>query len=260
MIRSTRVALAFGLGLAGVAALVGRSVAQQQDPKVRPAATTSASGPASVSIGTIDMDSVLKNYDKFKVATQTLQAEAMARQQELMKIMSEAKTTQEMYQKLAPGSPDAKKCEDKITMLEGQFEAGRKNAEREFTAKESETMAGIYNEIQKFARYIAQQRGMTFVVKFTDQEAKGSEPNSVMAVMSRTVLYADARVDITSQVTTTLNDAYRKAGGVAPKPDPAPAAANAPRRRLDRCPSRHPCRRRQPPGRQRRPGPELIRR
>ncbi|WP_435016197.1 OmpH family outer membrane protein [Tundrisphaera sp. TA3] len=230
MTRSTRVALVVGLGLVGAAGLVGRSVAQQpqQDPKLRQAATTAPAGPASVSIGTIDMDSVLKNYDKFKVATQTLQAEAMARQNELMKIMAEAKSTQEMYQKLTPGSPDAKKCEDKITMLEGQFEAGRKNAEREFTQKESETMAGIYNEIQKFARYIAQQRGMTFVIKFTDQEAKGSEPNSVMAVMSRTVLYADARVDITAQVTNTLNEAYRKAGGVAPKPEPAAAGAAAP--------------------------------
>src|SRR3954470_3898479 len=112
MIRSTRVALAVGLGLAGVAGLGGRSGRHQPDPKVSRTANAAPAGPAAVSIGTIDMDSVLKNYDKFKVATQTLQAEAMARQGELMKIMGEAKQTQEMYAKLAPGSLDAKKAEE----------------------------------------------------------------------------------------------------------------------------------------------------
>jgi hypothetical protein len=38
-----------------------------------------------------------------------------------------------------------------------------------------------------------------------------------MNEMSKTVLYADPRTDITEAVILNLNDRYKKAGGVAPK-------------------------------------------
>ena len=235
MLRSTRATLTVGLCLLGAAGLVGRSFGQgqAQDSKVRPAgaaATSNNAAPAAaaplgpVSIGSIDMDSVLKNYDKFKVATETLRAEALTRHNELMKIATEAKQQQELLGRMGPGTPDAKKCEDKITKLKAEFEAGRENAEREFTQKEAETMATIYNEIQRYAKWVAQRKNMTFVVKYTDQPASGSEPNSVMAAMSRTLLYADPRVDITNEVTAYLNQAYKASGGQPPKPAAAPAS------------------------------------
>jgi Skp family chaperone for outer membrane proteins len=238
MLRSTRATLTVGLCLVGVAGLVGRSFGQgPADSKVRPtgaAATSNNAAPAAapaplgpLSIGSIDMDSVLKNYDKFKVATETLRAEALTRHNDLMKIATEAKQQTEQLQRMGPGTPDAKKCEDKITQLKAQFEAGRENAEREFTQKEAETMATIYNEIQLYAKWVAKNKNMSFVVKYSEQAASGSEPNSVMAAMSRTILYADPRVDITRDVTYYLNEAYKASGGQPPKAT-APAAATAP--------------------------------
>ncbi len=229
MLRSTRAAVAVGLCLVGVAGLVSRSLGQQQDAKVRPAASNPApaAAPAAVSIGSIDMDGVLKNYDKFKVATETLRSEALARHNDLMKLATEAKQQQETLVRLTPGSLDAKKCEDKITQLKAQFEAGRENAEREFTQKEAETMATIYNEVAEMARGVANQRGMTFIVKYSDQKVAGTDPNSVMAAMSRTILYADARVDITNDTVRFLNYKYKASGGQPPKAT-APAGAAAP--------------------------------
>jgi len=229
MLRPNRATLSVGLCLVGVAGLVGPSFGQNpaRDAKVSPAAANNNAAPASpgpVTIGSIDMDSVLKNYDKFKVATENLRAEALTRHNDLMKIATEAKQQQELLQRLGPGTPDAKKCEDKITQLKAQFEAGRENAEREFTQKEAETMATIYNEIQAMAKRVAKQRKMTFVVKYTDQAASGGEPNSVMAAMSRTILYADPTVDITRDVSHWLNQSYKVSGGPAPKAA-APAAA-----------------------------------
>ena len=54
----------------------------------------------------------------------------------------------------------------------------------------------------------------------------GSDPNSVMAAMARTVVYADARNDITKDVVYNLNRNYKAAGGTVPKPaasTPAPS-------------------------------------
>jgi Skp family chaperone for outer membrane proteins len=224
MLRLTRATLAMGLCLVGVAGLVGRSFGQQ-DAKVRPASNPAPAADASAamippkpaSIGSIDIDRVLKDYDRFKVANETIRAEALERHNSLMKLATEAKQEQEKYQRMTPGSPDAKKCEDRITQLKAQFEAGRENAEREFTQKEAETMATIYNEVAIMAKGVAKQHGMAFVVKYSDQPASGSEPNSVVAAMSRTILYADPSVDITPEVIKWLNYKYKASGGQAPK-------------------------------------------
>jgi outer membrane protein len=244
MLRSTRATLVVGLCLTGVAGLVSRSFGQNQGQAPRPEAQKTdvqaktasvAPTPKPVSIGSIDMDKVLKDYDKFKVANESIRAEALDRHNSLMKLATEAKQEQEKHQRMTPGSPDAKKCEDRLTQLKAQFEAGRENAEREFTQKEAETMATIYNEVATMARGVAQQRGMAFVVKYSDQPASGSEPNSVVAAMSRTILFADPSVDITGDVTKWLNYRYKASGGPAPKnntvtlPGTQGAPANAPR-------------------------------
>lgn len=244
MFRPTRETLAMGLCLVGVAGLVSPSFGQQGDAKVRtasnptPAASVAAPAPKSNAIGSIDMEKVLKDYDKFKVANENIRAEALNRHNSLMAIATDAKKEQELYGRLTPGSPDAKKCEDKITQLKAQFEAGRENAEREFTQKEAETMATIYNEIAAMTRGVATQRGMAFVVKYSDTPASGSEPNSVMAAMGRTILFADPSVDISADVLKWLNYRYKASGGPAPKnlpvnlpgtpPSMAPGGVQAP--------------------------------
>ena len=227
MFRPTRATLAMGLCLVGVAGLVAPSFGQQGDAKVRPVSNPSATpaqaaaaAPKAPSIGSIDIEKVLRDYDKFKVANENIRAEALTRHNSIMAIATEAKKEQELYGRLTPGSPDAKKCEDKITRLKAQFEADRENAEREFTGKEAETMATIYNEITAMTKGLANQRGMAFVVKYSDTPAAGSEPNSVMAAMGRTILFADPSVDITPTVIYWLNKRYKETGGPAPKNNP----------------------------------------
>ena len=158
MLRSTRATLAVGLCFVGVGGLVSRSFGQQaKDGQVRPVANPSTAAPAAAApkpttIGSIDMDKVLKDYDKFKFANESIRTEALDRHNSLMKIATEAKQEQEKLQRMVPGSAEAQKCEAKMTQLKAQFEAGRENAEREFTQKEAETMAAIYNEIATMAR------------------------------------------------------------------------------------------------------------
>ena len=233
MLRSTRAALALGLGCVGVAGLVGQSIAQQDAGVRRVAAAnagTTAAAPSAmpaVSIGTLDVEGVFRAYDKVAVRGEDLNAEVMLRYNELSKLANEGKMEQEKHERIVPGSPDAKKCEDRMVQLQAQIEAGRKNAEREFTQKETETMASIYNEVSDMTARVAQKHAMTFVVKFNDGKIQSSEPNSAMSQMSKTFIYADPRVDLTKEVIAYLNQAYKVSGGRAPKPQPAAGAAGA---------------------------------
>jgi Skp family chaperone for outer membrane proteins len=221
MVISWRAVVAMGLSAVGLGLLVAPSPAQQQqDGAVRRTAspsTATPSAPVPPVIGTIDMDAVFKNYEKVKVSSEEFKAAALSRKGDLQKIQAEAAQEAEMLAKLTPGTEDFKKHENKVTELKARFEAGREQAERDFAGREAEAMATLYKEVQAMVARVAQWKKMTYIVKVSNQPISGSNPNSVMAAMANTMVYADARNDITNDVVFNLNRMYKATGGTPPK-------------------------------------------
>jgi Skp family chaperone for outer membrane proteins len=240
MVASSRGILAIGLSLAGLAYLVAPTLGQgpQQDGSVRKAAAPAqaAAPPAPIApvIGTVDIDLVFKSYEKVKVSNKEFQAALMARKNQLMQIMAEAQEEATQLSKLAPGTEDYKKHENKVTELKAKHEAGREQAEREFAQRQAEAMATLYKEIQEMVKKIAQWRQMNYVVKVSNSPITGTDPNSVMAAISSTLVYADTRNDITNDVIYNLNRFYkatavptaRPAGGATAPTTPAQGNGN----------------------------------
>jgi Skp family chaperone for outer membrane proteins len=230
MVVSSRGILAIGVTLAGLALLVGPGLGQgqTQDGTIRktanPAAAASPPSPIAPVIGTVDLELVFKSYEKVKVSNKEYSAALLARKNELMKIMSEAQEETQMLAKLAPNSEDYKKHENRVTELKARHEAGREQAEREFQLRQAEVMATLYKEIQEMVKKIAQWRKMNYVVKVSTQPITGADPNSVMAAMSSTLVYADPRNDITNDVIFNLNRFYKATAGPAAKPAGGAAA------------------------------------
>ena len=170
----------------------------------------------------------------------------MARKNDLMKILSEAQSEAEMLAKLAPGTEDYRKHENKVTELKARHEAGREQAEREFTQRQAEMMATLYKEVQAMVSKVAEWRKMNYIVKISNQPVSGANPNSVMAAISSTIVYADPPNDITNDVTHNLNLFYKRPR-VLPRPrgrgDPAAGIPGAARRSRVRTiePSRSAC-------------------
>ncbi|MFI5461240.1 MAG: OmpH family outer membrane protein [Isosphaerales bacterium] len=232
MVLSTRGILAIGLGVTGLAFLVGPSLGQLQDGTVRKAAgqTAGAMPPAAIApvIGTIDIDSVFKNYEKFKVASKDFNTAMLARKNELMKLMSEAQEEAQMLQKLRPGTEDFTKHENRVTELKARHEAGREQAQREFALRDAENVATIYKEVQAMVVRIAHWRKMNYVVKISNQPIAGTDPNSVMNAIQNTIVYADPANDITNDVIYNLNRVYTATSGPAPKTTNGAAPASRP--------------------------------
>ena len=230
MVPSSRGTLAIGLSLAGLAYLVAPTLGQgqQQDSLVRKTASPSTgSPPAPIApvIGTVDIELVFKSYEKVKVSNKEYSAALLARKNELMRIMSEAQEEAQQLSKLAPGTADYKKHEDRVAELKARHEAGREQAEREFAQRQAEAMGTLYKEIQEMVKKIAQWRKMNYVVKVSNQPITGSDPNSVMAAISSTLVYADTRNDITNYVIFNLNRFYKATAVPTAKPA---AGATAP--------------------------------
>ena len=230
MVVFSRAVVSVGLALAGVACLIGSPIVAQ-DPSVKKASGTGAAAkptaPAPAIFGTIDIEAVFNAYDKVKSQKEEFKAAAVVKHNELLKIKTDAEQIGAALQKLNPSSIDAKKYQDQLTELSAKLEAGRASAEREFTARETEMLATLYKEVQAMVARVAEYKGMTYVVQVSNAPIAGSDPNSVMAAMARTVVYADNRNDITKDVVFNLNRNYKAAGGVVPKATSAPGAAPA---------------------------------
>jgi Skp family chaperone for outer membrane proteins len=238
MVLSSRLIVAAGLGVVG-AGLLSAPIQGQQDAAVRKTSTGSSqfkAGTAPV-IGTIDLDSVFKSYEKVKYANEEFQAAMVAKKGELMKIQNEMAQEAEVLQRYAPGQEEYKKQEYKLTELKARLQATQEQAEREFQNREAEAMASLYNEVTEVAKRIAQARRMTYVMKVTGQAPNGTNPQSVMAAMANPMVYFDPVNDITQDVIHNLNRVYKDSGGPISKgvaagapgsPAAAPGAAAAP--------------------------------
>ena len=235
MVLSTRGFLAIGLGLVGALLSGSRSVARPAGRGVRKTAGPGPGGaqaapaaPIPPMIGTVDMDAVFKGYEKFKVTNKEFQAAVLGRQNELMKIKSEGDEEAQMLAKLTPGTEDFKKHEDKVTELKARLAAGREQAQREFQPRESENVATIYKEVQLMVTAWAQYRKMNYVVRVTNMQPTGADPNSVMAALQNTMVYFDPRNDITNDVIYNLNRRYKAAAAAPRRVMPRQEAAHRP--------------------------------
>ena len=227
-------ALLVCLGMANVAsaqqAAADRGVQRTASNTGGTAAATS-NGPTPglpAVIGTIDMDSVFKNYEKVKVSSDDIAAKAMAKQNELQKLVADMKTLAEKQASLSPSSPEFKKLDQQLTQMKITGEAAQESARKELAQVEAEALSALYREIQSMTARVAAWRGMNYVVKVSNEQPSAADPQAVMAILSRTVVYSDPRNDITQQVVQFLNQEYRKVAAAQPRPATGAAATAAP--------------------------------
>ena len=226
MPKSSHVALAVGLGLVCLIALA-RPSHGQDEPAKAPAQAPPAP-PAPTRIGCIDMERVFKEYKRFKVTTEQFKADLTAKQGELTKLQSEMRRIAGELESLNPSGNDYKAKEAEITRLKVEHEAQREQAQAEFARRESEALAKIYQDVQQMTAAVARSKKMTYVVKVSSEPITGSDPNSVMAAMARSVVFYDPAMDITNDVVYYLNQQYDKSGAAQPKADPAARPTAAP--------------------------------
>lgn len=219
---SSHASLGIGLTLAVVVLAVPPLSVQAQGPNGSPAAAQSRPASGALRIGAIDMEKVFKEYKKVEFTSEQLKADAQSRQAELAKLLSEMQQLGKEMEGLAPGSNDFAAKESQITRLRAQLEAEREQAQADFARREADALAQIYREVQDASAAVAKANNMQYIVKISNEPVVGTDPNSVMAAMARSVIYSDPGLDITAVVIKFLNQRYDASGGT---PAPADAAA-----------------------------------
>ena len=232
MPKSTRIVAVAGLALAGLAALVARQ-ATGQDREVQ---RTASSAPAPAAkftapiIGCIDISAVLEGYKKVEFLQQQTQTEALQLKAELDRLMSQGQQTMQEMEKLTPSSEEFRAAETKVIELRAKIEAGKEQAQRDIAMKQAQAYETVYKEIQQVVKGLAERNGLTYVVQISNDPVTSENPDSVLAALSRTIVYSDRSApDLTQSVINYLNSNYEKtnpAAAATPGPAPAPAPAN----------------------------------
>ncbi len=140
----------------------------------------SAPNPPASAIGSINMDVVLKRSVKFQRESQRLSGDLNHERERLKNLEGEVKELFEQMQRRDARTPASDADEQKIANLKSQIEAGREIAQREFTRREAQMMAGLFKEIQQTIASLAKSRGINYVVKVSAEPTSDSDPNDVM--------------------------------------------------------------------------------
>ena len=208
-----RAALAAGLCLTGIVGLVAQSLGQQgRDGDVRKAASDAsgrAVAPTSMIVGTIDMEAVLKGYEKAKALEEKIQADIQEERKKLLQMQAEMKRLADEASRFAQNSPDAKKYIDQATELEIKLKSNDQKLKAEFAMRFADTSASLYDDIQRFTAAVANRHHMSMVLRIMPPPAQGQDPDSVMNGMQRNVVYSAPSLDISNEVISYLNNKYR---------------------------------------------------
>ena len=160
----------------------------------------------SVSIGVVSVKLIFdesKRNESFKAQLAAEQDKIMA---EMRKSRADIEADSAGLKTLKQGSSEY--MAQMKTMMEKQAKI---TAEQEFVKQkmalqEREWIETTYNDILRFSKEVAQQRGLDIVMENSEVElANVPDDMLVMSILMRTVVYAEGSVDITDEVMAKID-------------------------------------------------------
>lgn len=184
-------------------------------------ATASALRPEAASVGVVDLTKVMAGLTeageartKLEESFKGLNADLRALAEEIKKISADLDVTKDR------STPDALRLRLRRAELEAQARARGEASQRVLDIQEGELLRRMFLKVTDAARRMAETQGYDLIIvddranvppeRVNDREALGREINDM--VLSRRVLAASPKVDVTQALIDFMNNEF-KAGG-----------------------------------------------
>jgi outer membrane protein len=166
--------------------------------------TNESSGlPKDLKIAYINSDSVLQNYDYFKVNKDKLEAKGKKLDQDLQTRAQSLQGEFEQYQRSASTLTmgQARAVEEDLAKKRQNLEMYQQTLSQEMIGEQEKVNLEIYRRVTEFLKQYGDQNGLQVVLKYNSQSD---------------LLFANPAMDISKQVIVGLNESFKKeqAGGV----------------------------------------------
>jgi Skp family chaperone for outer membrane proteins len=170
-------------------------------------------------VGLIDLEYVLKNYQKFNRLADELNAEAKRKEEEIRALQDQLRGLIKQQQAQKPDSPLYAQLQAEATKKRAELEATVANAQRDFARRQANLYHSTYQEVEYVVSQFAQARGLTLVIRSSrDTEVSANDPQAVFREISRPVLYSHPSLDISDQILAILNSGNYSATPSSPAP------------------------------------------
>ena len=178
--------------------VAGRFAACTNKPASTPAASTTPPAADKEPIVYVNSDSLLSKYDYAKDMAKRLNDKGNSAKADIESKGQAFQREVAEYQKSAPTLPadQRQKTEQRLQREQQEFQSYQQNATAQFQNEQGTENGKLYDKIADFAKSYAKEKGYKLVLTY-------SKANP-------TILYGDAVLDVTADVTKRLNDAYSK--------------------------------------------------
>lgn len=213
---------AWSFALLGViAAVIGYQAAAYRDPVPAPPAA------GVTAIATFDLEKTFNALEEKKAGETELTrlAEDMKKQSD-----EKAKKLRQMEKELEdlqPGAPKHREVMDALTQATYEYQSQVEFFRVKLDIRRARLMKKVYLSIRKAAEQLAKERG--YAVVFVDDSIArippGNEEETNRQISARRMVYTSPDVDVTDELISRMNQAFKMAGPAAPPAHPALGAA-----------------------------------
>lgn len=194
-------------------------------PGARPAAAAPSAAPvvAGTNVAVIDIAYLFKNHVRFNAQRNDLKKDLDAFDAYVRAEQQKLNTKREALQQFNPSTAEYKRAEEELAHLQSDLQVKIGLKRKEFLEQEARIYYNTYKEVEQAVAAFAQRYRIGLVLRYSSDEIKPDDPNSVMQGVTRPVVYQD-RLDITEHILAELN---RGATMPTPSPGAAPGVAGA---------------------------------
>ncbi|WP_461788148.1 OmpH/Skp family outer membrane protein [Pedobacter sp.] len=146
----------------------------------------------------VDSDSLLNQYEYFKVLKTKMEAKGKAADADLKAKGQAFQRDMQQYQSQANGMTAEQRAatEERLSRKQQELQAYQQNAGAAFQNEQAKEQEALYNKVADYLKTYAKEKGYKMVLKY--QKGMGD------------ILFADESLDVTTEVIKGLNEAYNK--------------------------------------------------
>jgi Skp family chaperone for outer membrane proteins len=161
-------------------------------------------------VAVLDVAKVFKENQDFEAKMQTIKAEADNLKVQITQQQEEIKAEAQGLAAYTVGSPDRNRLEEQLEQKQTKLRTKARQAETELLNREAKIYFDTYQEMQAVVSSIANQHGISLVLRFDSDEIDPMNRPEVIKGVNRAVVF-HRRLDLTNLVIKQMNPAQAQA-------------------------------------------------
>lgn len=171
-----------------------------------PSDVAAADAPLAPStMAVVDVAVIFKRYRAFNTEMAKIKEDIEAFDQYVKREVQVLKVMGDELALLKPGSAEHKRLEDEAATKTSDLQAQVTTKKAQLLQTEAETYFDAYEKLQNAVKIVSRKKKIGFVFRFSSDEMKREDRNSVLQGVNRAVITYPADNDITAAVLEELN-------------------------------------------------------